>query len=171
MKTNTHFLIILFLALNHVVKSQPDSINDLSSSLFFAEIGGHGGYGSLNYQHLLLKKNKFKLSGSTGIGTYHLYDYQNKLNPDIIITLGISSYYGNKNNIEIGVAQTISSIIYADNLTYNPKRKHDLNTNLTFGYRYQKEQGGFVYRISYTPIIEKNKFYRNWFGMSFGYAF
>ena len=37
--------------------------------------------------------------------------------------------------------------------------------------RYQKNKEGVIFRASYTPIIEFNKYFRHWGGLTIGYAF
>lgn len=136
----------------------------------FIEVGGYGGYGSINYEYLVKKINKLKLSVRTGLSTYHLNDYTNKFNPDIIIPLGINAYYGSKHNVDIGLGQTITRIIYADNKDYQPKISHGLNTNLFIGYRYEGGKG-FLFKTGYAPVIENQKRFRHWALLGFGYTF
>lgn len=84
--------------------------------------------------------------------------------------IGVNSYYGEKHNIDIGLGQTITSIIYADNKKYQPKRRTRLNTNLFIGYRYQSGKG-LLFKLGYAPIIEIQRMFRNWASLTVGYNY
>lgn len=166
-----YFIFLLLFFSSYFAKSQNIEVEEYSKNLIFIEAFGYGGYGSLNYGYTFLVKNKLKVAGRIGLGTYYMFDYSNNFNPDIIIPLGISGYYGESHNVGFGFGQTISNIVYADNVNYQPKRETCISTNFTIGYRYQKREGGIMFRIAYMPIIEKNRFYAFWGGISLGYAF
>ncbi|OQX75219.1 MAG: hypothetical protein B6D61_10860 [Bacteroidetes bacterium 4484_249] len=167
----TIYISFLFLFFQYSVLAQNTEEIDIAKSLIFIEAGGSGGYGSVNYEYLLKSINKIKLSVRIGFSTYHITDYTNSFNPDILIPIAVNAYYGLNHNIDFSIGQTISNIVYADNFDFQPKRKNSFNTNLSLGYRYQKETGGFMCKIAYSPIIENNKTYRNWISLSLGYAF
>ncbi|MEZ4883802.1 MAG: hypothetical protein R3E32_03610 [Chitinophagales bacterium] len=42
---------------------------------------------------------------------------------------------------------------------------------MTFGYRLQPEDGGFLFRVSVTPVLVEGVFFPYFGGISFGYAF
>jgi len=169
MKRETLLIIFILLCFSNVTIAQ-NSENNRTKNALFIELGGYGGYGSINYEYLVKKINKLKLSARIGLSTYNLNDYTNKFNPDVIIPIGINAYYGLKHNIDIGLGQTITSVIYVDNQDYQPKREQRLNTNLSIGYRYVGERG-FVFKIGYAPIIENQKMFRHWSLVAFGYTF
>ena len=82
----------------------------------------------------------------------------------------VNAYYGQNHKIELGVGQSIISVVQHD-ANFNADRVSNLNTLFSIGYRYQKSTGGILFRFAYTPIIEYNKHFRNWFGISIGYTF
>lgn len=170
MKREKTLIILILLSLSNVIISQNSEKDTIKKNLLFVEVGGAGGYGSVNYEYLVKKINKLKFSAKIGLSTYHLNDYTNKFNPEIIIPIGINAYYGKKHNIDVGLGQTITSIVYADNKKYQPKRRTQLNTNLFIGYRYQGEKG-FLFKIGYAPIIENQTMFRNWTSLTLGYNF
>lgn len=55
----------------------------------FLEAGGLGGYGSINYEKLILHKNPFMSTIRVGISTYHILDFTNKFNRDTSINYRI----------------------------------------------------------------------------------
>ena len=171
MKKKLTYIILIILYSHNLLVAQSIENDKESKNLIFIEAGGFGGYGSINYEHLVKKINKFKFSTRIGLSTYHLNDFTNRFNPDIIIPISINVYYGTQHNIDFGLGQTITNIVYANNIDYQPTRINNFNTNLSIGYRYQKETNGIVFKIAYSPVIENNKMFRHWFLLSFGYSF
>jgi hypothetical protein len=137
----------------------------------FLEAGGLGGYGSINYEKLILHKNLLMSTIRVGISTYHFVDFTNKFNPDIILPVTINVMYGEHHKIELGIGNTFSSVVRAGFPTMEPKRTLEFNSLLSIGYRFQKNTGGLIYRCAYTPILEFNDNIRHWLGISFGYSF
>jgi len=68
-------------------------------NLIYLEAFGAGGYGSLNYERIIFQtRNKLppnlKIGVRLGISTFHLKDFNNKFNPDVIIPVAINAIYG-----------------------------------------------------------------------------
>ncbi len=168
---NKLFLIIsLLLAINVELKSQVNT-SQVKKNVIYLEGAGIGGYGSINYERIIFNKKNVWICTRLGVVTYNLKDYVNKFNPDVIIPIAINGLYGANHKIEIGVGQTISNTVHPNYTNWQPKRITNLHANFTLGYRYQPDKAGFMFRCSYTPIIELYKLYRHWGGVSFGYAF
>lgn len=140
-------------------------------NLMFLELGGAAGYGSVNYELLVKKLQKMKLSARVGLSSHKFRDFQNKFNPDIIVPISINTYFGYNHHIELGVGQVFSSIIYADKVNFEPRRRNNLSTNISIGYRFQNEAPGTVFKIAYTPIIQNNRVFTNWFSAAIGQFF
>jgi hypothetical protein len=163
-------IIFLLLLINIKVKSQIDT-NRVSRNIFYLEAAGIGGYGSLNYERIIARKNDFLICARIGISTYNLTDYTTNFNPDFIIPIAINGLYGKNHKFEFGIGQSISNIVYNNTSNFRPERETNIHANFTIGYRYQKEEGGLIFRCNYSPIIEFYKYYRHWGGISIGYAF
>lgn len=170
MKRGTILIILILLSFSNATVAQNSVKEETKKHTLFIEAGGYGGYGSINYEYLVKKIDHLKFSIRTGFSTYNLNDFTNSFNPDIIIPVGINAYYGSKHNIDVGLGQTITSVIYADDKNYQPKRNYRLHTNLSIGYRYQGKKG-FLFKIGYAPIIEEQKTFRHWASLAFGYTF
>lgn len=164
-------IISIIICIGNWVIAQNSEIQKNARHLIFIEIGGSGVYGSLNYEYLVKKINRLKLSARIGASTYHLNDYTNEFNPDVIIPLTINAYYGTKHHIDFGLGQTITSIVSANNSDYQPERINSFSTNLSIGYRYQKETGGMMFKGGYSPIIENNNEFNHWLYLGLGYTF
>lgn len=165
-------IIIFFLCINFNLKTYSQSKPDkISTNVVFIEIAGLGGYGSLNYEKLLARKNKFRYTARIGLSTYRIRDFTNKFNPDIILPITANALFGNNHKIEIGVGKTYTNIVRANSFDFKPNRSSEFTTIFSFGYRYQKNTPGLLYRCAYTPILSFNNVLRHWLGVSLGYSF
>jgi hypothetical protein len=84
--------------------SQTESVH-IARNFLYIEVAGVGGYGSVDYERVLYSKKYLMFAIRVGMSSYHIKDYINKLNPDILIPLAINGYYGKKHKIEYGVGQ------------------------------------------------------------------
>jgi hypothetical protein len=162
--------IALFLSFTYQVFSQNDTL-PAAKNFIYTEAGGAGGYGSLNYERLVLRSTKLMLTVRLGVGSYRLKDYANSFNPDIIIPLTAYASYGNMHKIELGLGETLGSIVHANMEDHKPTRRTNLNTHLSLGYRFHKKSGGLLFRFAYTPLFEFNNSFRHWFSAAVGYGF
>ncbi|MCD6366573.1 MAG: hypothetical protein J7L46_03435 [Bacteroidales bacterium] len=162
-------IILMLFFLSVAGASESQNIKQRNNTIF-AEGLGSGGYGSLNYEHAIFKKNDLTVAARFGIGTYNFFDFTNRFNPDVILPITVSTFYGKNHHVEFGIGQTVTSIVQA-NSDFHPERENSFNGTFFMGYRYQKQMGGISFRILYSPIIEKNKYFRHWGAISVGYVF
>ena len=160
-------IILLCFCFSAAAQIEPGS----KKNIIFIELGGAAGYGSINYELLVKKIKKMKLSARVGLSSYKLKDFQNEFNPDIIVPISINTYYGYNHHIEFGLGQVFTSIIYSDNVNYEPTRRNNFSTNLSIGYRFQKEEPGTICKIAYSPIIQNNSVLTHWFSVAVGRFF
>jgi hypothetical protein len=160
-----------FLGLNQFIFSKNDSLNLNKRNIIYVEAGGVGGYGSLNYERLIITKIKTIFLIRIGLSTYNIYDYTNNFNPDLLVPLIISGTNGQKHKLEYGLGITISNIVQANQIYFNPERVTNIHTIFNIGYRYHNINNGFMFRLTYTPILVFNKYFQNWAGISFGFSF
>ncbi len=172
------FSILFFF--NHSVEvfSQSDYKNN-SKNTIYIEGAGAGGYGSINYEYIYFLPRTFSNNQTSktafafrlGASTYYLNDYTDTFNPEIIVPVAIHFLYGKNHKLEVGAGQTITSFVRASSSDFQPKRDIRNHTHFILGYRYQKNKGGLMFRIAYTPILEFNTDYQHWGGLALGYAF
>ncbi|MCF8368825.1 MAG: hypothetical protein K9G76_07255 [Bacteroidales bacterium] len=170
MRAGLVFSILLLPCFQWAALSQSDTTRVINHG-FYIEALGTGGYGSINYEGIWPVVKNLKIAGRAGMGIYHLTDFSLSFNPDVNIPLSINGLYGNTNNLELGFGQTLSNTVKAGFSNGKPTREFNIHANFTIGYRYQKEKGGLIFRICYSPIIEFYKYYRHWGGISIGYGF
>ncbi len=164
------YLYVLFVLLVYcpdLFSGEPSK----SRNLIYAEILGAGGYGSVNYEKLVYRKGELSMGMRVGAGTYNVRDFTGNINPDLIFPFSINTYIYAPHSIEVGLGNTFSSIVQVSQANWQPVRVNRLSANFAVGYRYAKKEGGFVFRLGYTPIYEFYKRFVHWGGVSFGYAF
>ena len=162
-------LFIILLCFCFSSTAQEELID--KKKIIFIELGGAAGYGSINYEVLVKKIKKMKLSARVGLSSYKFKDFQNEFNPDITVPISINTYYGYNHHIELGLGQVFTSIIYADKVNYEPTRRNDFSTIISIGYRFQKETHGTIFKFAYTPIIQNNSILTHWFSVAVGQFF
>ncbi len=136
------------------------------------DLGGHGlGY-SVNYEKIILNGERFKTTAQVGIAYYPPITGLIQIWAPVIIN---QIYTFNKHHVEFGLG-----MMFTDDYGYyqkaNSLEMHKRMYNFyagRVGYRYQKPDGKFLFRASFTPLIERN--YSNSLyplgGVSFGWSF
>ncbi|MFT5778181.1 MAG: hypothetical protein ACI837_001137 [Crocinitomicaceae bacterium] len=163
---------LAFIVIVGEVHSQSD--NDYASNTVFAEVGGAGGLWSLNYDRSIWQiSESFKLHGRVGVGM--MSEFNGSGFPDVFIPLSTHVIWGKiAHRIEAGGGVTFMNWTYRDHLsTSGFDRKSQFLGHLTVGYRYQKMDGGIMFRATYTPFIDNNSNvpFEHWAGISVGYTF
>lgn len=167
---NRHLLFLFLLLLSNGLFADKDSKS--SSNLLYIEAGGAGGYWSLNFEKIVFQKNMFSLSPRIGVSSYRILDFAQQINPDVLIPFGIQAHFGKNHKLSIGIGKTYSTIVRINRFTFDTERKSSFSTNFSLGYRYfPVTKKGLFLGLHYSPIVEFNKYYRNWYAFSFGYVF
>jgi hypothetical protein len=169
--------ISIFIYFSFAINAQIRAKNTV-----FAEIGGNSpSIYSFNYDRIFYQKDCFKMSfragfawypsGKTELGLYYTTTFPIELN----LLLGKSRKYF---ELGLGYTQTVLA-----GFTLEGKRNSEyipLIVSPRIGYRYQKDEGGFFFRIGYTPLLFPNKDfngnrngwrYTPWLGISLGKSF
>ena len=145
----------------------PSANSDYKKNSVYFELGGNGLFYSFGYDRLFTISDISKFSLGSGI-MYLLSE------GGILASPQINYLIGNKHNIEIGIGITLPIFIstelnhYIDNFYwFNLYR---------VGYRYQKKEGGLLFRIGFTPwtfFITGDKVGTNftWGGIAVGWTF
>jgi len=161
-----NYLIILFFFLALISFGQEiESKTEIRKNAFYFELGGNGGFYSVNYDRIVLSGKRTHLSVRGGLSVAH-FTY--------LVPLEINLLFGKRHNFfELGFGETLDA---------NNQRagggigfKHYLPF-MRFGYRLQKKvnDGGFLFRAGFTPtfvVDEGRGFPIPFAGVSFGYAF
>ncbi len=176
-------ILLMIVAMSGTILAQaPPAPNSL-----YAELWGNGLIYSLNYDRLF----------SNAIGARVGVSYTA---PEMVslTTFPVMGYYliglgsgGSKLELGLGLTLILQPENQATSFIGQPHDKIRGNSVLgtaTLGYRYQRADGGFIFRIGYTPFFgifsgekefvpyvptqyEDNFRFMNWAGISFGYGF
>lgn len=134
----------------------------------FVEVGG-AGVASFNYDMRFTNRND-GLGGRIGVGGFRIDDVSAVFVPvDLNYLLGKN----NRDYFEIGAGATFVNM--KDRYRYNGYNDDDIFHgtfgHLSFGYRLQPANGGFMFRASIVPIFGNGFFVPYYAGISFGYKF
>ncbi|WP_202928090.1 hypothetical protein [Cyclobacterium salsum] len=184
-------LFLLLLTLAFVVEgfSQADSKAFTAKNAVYLEVGGNAGRYAASYARIFHQKGKFKLSASAGFSMWRddrselPYNTSKAVHWLPTLPLEISALFGrSSHHLEMGtgIMAYLTVIGEQDQNTsqFRDKVTLDAVVPLRVGYRYQKPEGGFFFRVGYTPFISLDfnnegfrKFIPLWGGISLGKSF
>lgn len=148
----------------------------------YIELGGSSGLYAFNYSKIFHQKGKLKLNMSVGFSMVPR-ELNSKTAWLPTIPLEITALYGKSNHhleMGFGLASYLASTSYFDSETLEVNDKVVFGAAIPFrvGYRYQKPEGGFFFRVAYTPFFnvpvggrEEWNFDPRFAGISFGKSF
>lgn len=166
----TVFILLMIILFAFRAEYRALSQENLKSNHhIFLEVGGTGGYGSVNYEYSFYHDSLMTVSVRLGGSTYTLTDFTTRFNPDIIIPMGMIFRYGRMHQIEAGVGITKGGIV-ASGDDFTPQRDWRSYGNFSLGYRYHNLGKAWVYRAGYSPLYSFEN-YHHWAYLSVGYAF
>ncbi len=174
----TAFVLLLVGLLTHQAQAQEViATNDDGSfarNSVFVELGGNALLYSVNYDH------KFFDHASARIGAMYFSvsaDDPNSLNGRVSVFLApiMANYLVGDGNsrLELGAGLVVAGASGSgtvENEQLDEFRGGGVGFTSTVGYRLQPRDGGFLFRIGFTPIIAPGTFIP-WFGLSFGASF
>ena len=181
-------MVLLFGIQNYTFAQEEAEVFTAKNSLYVELLGNAGVY-SLNYGRIFHQHNRLKISGSAGLSyirqssgarSIGISDYWTPMLP-----IEITAFWGrSRHHLEVGSGITFFS---SQRLTYNPdfppsNFQKDISLEavlpLRLGYRYQKPEGGFFFRVGYTPLFNLNlsfpdpvRFFPLYGGISLGKSF
>lgn len=174
------FLVFLTLSQSIFAQTEPETFT--AKNAIYLEVGGSSGRYAVNYNKIFHQKGKLKLNASAGFSMWpKKFDSKTIWLPTI--PLEISALFGNSNHhLELGTGFTsfLTRSLFFDSETFENTDKvvFDAAIPIRIGYRFQKPEGGFFFRVGYTPIINfpisgrgQWNFDPYWAGISFGKSF
>ena len=158
-------LIPMLFLFTTVISSQS---NEIAQNSVHLELLGNGLLYSLNYERALYKS----LNARAGIGYYQVSEIGDGGDNVSLTTVPVMINYllGSKSSkIEVGIG---ACFVFAS-ANFEEVASVSGSTTLgtaTFAYRYQRPEGGIMFRAGVTPFFGDIGF-QLWFGIGFGYAF
>lgn len=134
----------------------------------FFEVLGNGLTYSLNYDTRFNQSLK-GLGGRAGIG--HLAVDGTSLTSFPFL---LNYLFGkDKHYFEVGAGATL--LVASTSSDFGPVGSREKGSafigTMSFGYRLEPQEGGFLFRAGITPIFDRTSFFPFWPQISFGYAF
>jgi hypothetical protein len=159
-KVNTNFFFLFLLLTPYIGRSQE---KEGPRNTVYAEILGNAAGLSINYDRVVLKKEKIALSICIGAGFVPSNAINKLLNNNATkknylpygFPISCNLIYGkNNHHLETGVGLTYQQGMYGEGLKYS----QTIFAVVRLGYRYQKENGGLFWKIGFTPFIPIKEF-------------
>lgn len=163
--------------------AQSDAEPFTAKKAIYLEVGGSSGVYAFNYSTIFHQKGKLKMSASAGFSILIRETSNSRTFWLPAIPLEVTAFYGkSKHHLEMGFGVLsyldVVSIFDSESLVFKDKVVFTTAMPLRIGYRYQKPEGGFFFRLGYTPYFsaplgarEDWAFMPFFAGVSFGKSF
>ncbi|SEG29747.1 hypothetical protein [Algoriphagus boritolerans] len=174
------FLVFLTLSQFTFAQTEPETFT--AKNAVYIEVGGSSGRYAVNYSKIFHQKGKLKLSASAGFSMWpKKFDSKTIWLPSIPIE--VSALFGKSNHhleLGMGITSYLTRSLAFNSETFEniDKVVFDAAIPVRIGYRFQKPEGGFFFRVGYTPVINFPTggkggwgFDPYWAGISFGKSF
>lgn len=178
-----YIIVLASLLYSSVIFSQDQNPADyrfINPNSVQLEAGGHGLFYSLNYERVLINRNRFKTTAQLGVSYYPASTGVR----DVWLPVSINEIvsFGN-HHLEIGLGMVPIREALRDSENIATEWYWSGMVSGRIGYRYQKPDGQFLLRAGFTPLAEVNgldptiRFIRKRIefhplaGISVGYAF
>lgn len=154
-------LLVLVFALSISIDARAQTVAETftAKKAVYLEVGGSSGRYAINYSRIFHQKGKLKLNASAGFSMWPNEKIDSKTIWLPVIPVEVSALYGKSNHhLEMGFGFTsllgTSLDLVSGTFEFRDKVVFDAFIPLRVGYRYQKPEGGFFFRVGYTPIID-----------------
>lgn len=173
-------LMALLFSSAALAQSSAPTQTDKTEKLFYAEFGGANVLFGANFDWRFKKNTRTGLGARVGLG-FTVYDreIQNSTSWDYetttiaTIPLGLNYVFGKPNSpsmFEVGAGATVL-MPKASVYRYDDEREGNLIGHFSFMYRRVPIEGGFSWRIGFTPIINTSGQIFPSGAVGLGYAF
>ncbi len=126
----------------------------------YVEVFGQGYFPTANYERLLIISTPHNVALRVGVGVWIGLG-----GSGFVFPLSASYLLGSNHKVEVGAGIVFVSGNSEDELAAGA-------FSALIGYRYQPIDGGFIFRIGFTPLVDTDfDFILPWGGLSLGYAF
>jgi len=166
MKTTITIYLFIFLILSTYpsqwiasAQSNPTENIVTAPNAVFVELLGQGVLLTANYERMLSTTTPHNVALRVGFGYWTWWG-----DSGVIVPVDASYLLGINHKLELGIGYAIITGQASGNNLSNGAFAG------LIGYRYQPIDGGFIFRIGFTPLFGAKKM-ESWGGLSLGYAF
>ncbi len=182
-KSSLLLILVFALAISFGARAQTETETFTAKNAIYLEVGGSSGRYAINYSKIFHQKGKLKLNASAGFSMWRNEKLDSRTSWLPVIPLEVTAFYGKSNHhLEMGFGFTsflgTSLDLVSGTFEFRDKVVFGAFIPLRVGYRYQKPEGGFFFRVGYSPIIDfpprtggNWSFNPYWAGVSFGKSF
>ncbi|WP_242928593.1 hypothetical protein [Pontibacter vulgaris] len=174
------FLVLIFTIPATFPAKAQQTQEQIHRNSIFLELAGNGGFYSINYDHILLSADNWRLAGRAGAMYYSTVSGGVKGERTVWLAapLEVSYLRGRGDHfMELGIGLTPLYQEYPEQDVMMQKKEIVLLPVGRLGYRYQQRKGGMFYKAGFTPMAQFNN-ERNlgrskflpWFGLAVGYT-
>lgn len=152
----TKILIILCCCSSYICFAQDNHTENTQSNtqhtLFLEVFGSAGFYYNITYDYSFALAEKHKIALAAGVGCIAFEDL-NFGAPSVSTSMQVNYLYGKKHHLELGTGITFPDLFYIEE---NIRMYfYHFNIPIRIGYRYQRNDGGFFWKIAFTPYYNK----------------
>ncbi len=150
-------VLIVILALPSETFAQNEPQTFTAKNAVYLDLGGNAGQYAFTYGRLIHQKGVLKVMGSVGFSLWaDRVEGSTVFNP--AVPLEVSGLIGGGNHhfeLGLGVTPHLATSLDFDTETSELEDKVVFGSliPLRIGYRYQKPEGGFFFRVGYTPFF------------------
>ena len=163
--------LLLVAACTTELYAQASSASFTAKNAVYLEIGGNAGYYSLNYDRIVYQKGNFRAAVRAGLGVIPT-KFESKTYWGAMVPLELIGLVGrSKHFLETGLGFTPFLFPARDLGSFERiYTGYKLESTIPFriGYRYQKPDGGFIFRVGYTPFLDFSEGRHNIYQLLFG---
>lgn len=170
LRTTTLALALTLLAVasaqaQGVYPPPPGPPADTTKNTLFVEALGNGLIYSVNYERFVAPRIAIRIGGEYLGGSF---DSSESVSLGLFPVMGTVLLGEGTHHIELGAGLTFATA----NVDLDELGELDAAAlpTATIGYRYQKPEPGFIFRIGFTPVVLDERVLP-WGGISLGYAF
>ncbi|MCF8226582.1 MAG: hypothetical protein K9J30_11960 [Bacteroidales bacterium] len=149
------FFILSLITISATSQQRTNNIFQNKNSIQL-DLGGHGLFYSINYERILVNRERFKTAVQAGISYYPPATGIR----DVWIPISINEFYSLGNHhieVGLGIVPIYEAVRYTDNSADYWFWSRLYSGRI--GYRYQKPDGRFLIRAGFTPMLEREWIY------------
>lgn len=167
-------ILLLIICMVPVIGRAQENIDlkESAKNSLLLTFGGAGIYTSVIYERKLYQINNIRSGVRAGIGLspFALTSFE-----DFNIPVGIYALYGkNKHHIDLSFSLSNYFINQYNFTTETDSKEYKVLLIPSLAWRYQKPEGGVIFKAGISPIISLNKIKSNtspWIELAVGWAF
>ena len=149
-----YFLLLIF---SNTLNAQETTTSVSAKNAAYFEVGGNGIFYSFNYERTFFQKGIFKSAARVGACSFPLKRGDKHYWATILPVELIGLVGRAKHHLELGAGISPNLMPYTNKL--DPEHgfgsfEPGLFVPFRIGYRYQKPEGGFLFRLGLTPVLD-----------------